>query len=118
MQNRASDGPCIGGGAAAYFWRACLFGCCCCRCLTQHVSPASLLFPLLAHLLQAAQRGQKQSTAGEEDDPLASRYGDPELVQSQEQTGRVWTDVASLTPALAGQAVLVRARVLVPVLVG
>jgi hypothetical protein len=33
------------------------------------------------------------------------------LVQSQEQTGRVWTDVANLTPALAGQAVLVRARV-------
>ena len=32
-------------------------------------------------------------------------------MQSQEQTGRVWTDVANLTPALAGQAVLVRARV-------
>jgi hypothetical protein len=94
------------------FWRRCawLRRRCCRSCLTQPVEPrlsVSLSYPLL----QAAQRGQKQSTAGDEDDPLASRYGDPELVQSQKQTGRVWTDVASLTPALAGQAVLVRARV-------
>lgn len=62
---------------------------------------------------QAAQRGQKQSavTAPEADDPLADRYGDTELVQSAVATGRTWTDVAALAPALAGSSVLVRARV-------
>lgn len=62
---------------------------------------------------QAAQRGQKQAptTEPDADDPLASHYGDTELVQSVAQTGRTWTDVGALTPELAGQAVLVRARV-------
>ncbi|KAI3429721.1 hypothetical protein D9Q98_010037 [Chlorella vulgaris] len=66
-----------------------------------------------AKAARAAQRGQKQSSAlePEADDPLAAHYGDPELVQSQAQTERVWTDVADLTPKLDGQTVLVRARV-------
>ena len=53
-------------------------------------------------LPQAAQRGQKQSAATQPDaeDPLAARYGDTELVQSQAQTERVWTDVAALTAEL------------------
>lgn len=63
--------------------------------------------------MQAAQRGQKQAPATEPDadDPLASHYGDTELVQSAVLTGRAWTDVGALTPELAGQPVLVRARV-------
>lgn len=66
-----------------------------------------------AKAARAAQRGQKQAsvTAPEADDPLADHYGDTELVQSQAQTGRVWSDVSSLTPDRVGQSVLVRARV-------
>lgn len=47
----------------------------------------------------------------DESDPLRDRYGDSEMVQSQAVTGRVWTDVAALTPDRAGQTVLVRGRV-------
>lgn len=59
------------------------------------------------------QRGVKQAaiTQPEADDPLAHKYGDPPMVQSTEQTGRVWTRVDELTPALEGKTVLVRARV-------
>lgn len=66
-----------------------------------------------AKAARAAQRGQKQgaATLPDADDPLAAHYGDTELVQSQGQSARVWTDVAELTPERAGQAVLVRARV-------
>jgi aspartyl-tRNA synthetase len=60
-----------------------------------------------------AQRGVKQAaiTQPEEGDPLADKYGDPPMVQSTEQTGRTWTSVEALSPAMAGQTVLVRARV-------
>ena len=46
-----------------------------------------------------------------EDDPLSANYGDTPLVQSASVTGRVWTRLSALTPALAGQRVLVRGRV-------
>ena len=58
--------------------------------------------------MQAApQRGVKQAaiTQPEEGDPLGAKYGDPPMVQSTEQTGRVWTKVEDLTPALEGQTV-------------
>ncbi|KAI8471261.1 MAG: hypothetical protein J3K34DRAFT_417622 [Monoraphidium minutum] len=60
-----------------------------------------------------ATRGVKAAamTQPEADDPLGHKYGDPPMVQSTEQTGRTWTRVEELTPALAGQTVLVRARV-------
>ena len=63
--------------------------------------------------MQAAARGQKQgsTTQPDADDPLASHYGDSEMVQSVERSGRVWLDVHALGPELAGQTVLVRARV-------
>ncbi|KAL4421624.1 hypothetical protein ABPG75_010915 [Micractinium tetrahymenae] len=66
-----------------------------------------------AKAARAAQRGQKQGSATQpdENDPLADRYGDTELVQSAVVTGRTWTAVSALTPELEGQPVLVRARV-------
>ncbi len=53
------------------------------------------------------QRGVKASaiTQPEADDPLADKYGDPPMVQSTEQTGRVWTKVEALTPELEGKTV-------------
>eukprot|EP00887_Chlorella_sp_A99_P003958 scaffold11.g3958.t1 len=66
-----------------------------------------------AKAARAAQRGQKQavSTEADPDDPLKDHYGDTALVQSAVVSGRAWTDVPALTPALAGQRVLVRGRV-------
>ncbi len=46
-----------------------------------------------------------------EDDPLAGNYGDTPLVQSQEQTGRVWTRLGALDASRAGERVLLRGRV-------
>ena len=39
-------------------------------------------------------------TQPEEGDPLAAKYGDAPMVQSQGQSGRVWTRVEALTPAM------------------
>lgn len=39
-----------------------------------------------------------------------TQFGDLPLIQSTKITNRVWTSVADLTPALAGNTVLVRAR--------
>ncbi|PSC74260.1 aspartate-tRNA cytoplasmic [Micractinium conductrix] len=66
-----------------------------------------------AKAARAAQRGQKQGATAQpdEDDPLADRYGDTELVQSAVLTGRSWTAVGALTPELAGKPLLIRARV-------
>jgi aspartyl/asparaginyl-tRNA synthetase len=73
----------------------------------------------------AAQRGVKQAapTSADPDDPLREKYGDPALVQSAgppQGSGRVWTSIEDLTPALLdgldadaqaqGKPVLVRAR--------
>ncbi|RMZ52373.1 hypothetical protein APUTEX25_000648, partial [Auxenochlorella protothecoides] len=62
---------------------------------------------------KAASRGQKQASVTEADpnDPLASQYGDVELVQSQTISGNVWTKVEKLDPSIEGTTVLVRARV-------
>jgi hypothetical protein len=53
------------------------------------------------------QRGVKQAaiTQPEADDPVGHKYGDPPMVQSTEQTGRKWTKVEDLTPAMEGQTV-------------
>ena len=97
----AAAAACVGGCAAQLFraWRGPWP-------LMSGVTPATTSPP------QAAQRGQKQSVATQPDadDPLAAHCGDTELVQSAAQTGRVWTDVGQLLPGLAGQTVLVRAR--------
>ncbi|CAD7699370.1 unnamed protein product [Ostreobium quekettii] len=62
---------------------------------------------------KAAARAAKAEapTQADPDDPLASRYGDSELIQSRSITGRVWTDVGSLGGDSVGKSVLVRARV-------
>lgn len=57
-----------------------------------------------------AARAGKQAVVVD-DDPLASQYGDSQLVQSQCITGRVWTRLQQITPDRAGQTVLVRGRV-------
>ena len=56
---------------------------------------------------QAAARGKKQGDVTEADpaDPLASQYGDYEMVQSVSQSGKTWTDVAQLVPELDGKEV-------------
>lgn len=63
-------------------------------------------------LIQAAEAARKLAllTKPDPDDPLKDHYGDPEMVQSRTVTDRVWTDVAALTPELAGSEVTVRAR--------
>lgn len=38
-------------------------------------------------------------------------FGAYPLIQSQRQTGRVWTEIKDLTPDLDGKEVLVRSRV-------
>eukprot|EP00877_Chromochloris_zofingiensis_P010012 jgi/Chrzof1/5264/Cz15g19140.t1 len=62
---------------------------------------------------RAQQRGVKQSATAQpdEDDPLKDKYGDAPRVQSQEQTGRTWTAVRDMTPALENKQVLIRGRV-------
>ena len=62
---------------------------------------------------QAAETARKLAliTKSDPDDPLKDRYGDTVMVQSQTITGRQWTDVSNLTSEIAGQTVLVRARV-------
>ncbi|KAG2492339.1 hypothetical protein HYH03_009289 [Edaphochlamys debaryana] len=62
---------------------------------------------------RAAQRGVKAAimTQPEADDPLKDAYGDYPMVQSQGQTGRKWTHVEDLSPALVDQKVLVRGRI-------
>jgi hypothetical protein len=58
-----------------------------------------------------AARAGKATAAVVEDDPLSGNYGDTPLVQSQAVTARVWTRLAALSDAHAGQRVLVRGRV-------
>ena len=56
---------------------------------------------------RSAQRGQKAVvlTSPEEGDALAEFYGDSPLVQSQEQSGSVWTKVQDINSSLEGQSV-------------
>ncbi len=57
--------------------------------------------------VQAAQRGVKAAimTQPDPEDPLKEHYGDYGMIQSQGQSGRVWTKVESLSPALSEQKV-------------
>ncbi|PNH06255.1 Aspartate--tRNA ligase, cytoplasmic [Tetrabaena socialis] len=59
------------------------------------------------------QRGVKAAvmTQPDADDPLREQYGDYPLVQSQGQSGRVWTRVDALNSELNGQKVLIRGRI-------
>lgn len=54
-----------------------------------------------------AQRGQKAAilTAPDPSDPHGSHYGDAKIVQSQERTNTVWSDIAGLSKEKAGQEV-------------
>lgn len=57
--------------------------------------------------MQAAQRGKPAvSTEADVNDPLKGQYGDAELVQSKAISGKVWTRVDHLTPALADKKVI------------
>ncbi|EFJ52967.1 hypothetical protein VOLCADRAFT_72624 [Volvox carteri f. nagariensis] len=62
---------------------------------------------------RAQQRGVKAAvmTQPDPEDPLREQYGDYPMVQSREQSSRVWTKVESLGKDLSEQKVLVRARV-------
>ena len=49
-------------------------------------------------------------TQPDPEDPLKEMYCDPPMVQSRERTNRVWTPVGQVNSTLAGQKILVRAR--------
>lgn len=54
-----------------------------------------------------AQRGQKAAilTAPDPSDPHGAYYGDAKIIQSQERTDAVWSDIISLSKEKAGQEV-------------
>lgn len=54
--------------------------------------------------MQAAARA-KEEAAKDADDPLQHKYGDLPLIQSQQQSGRTWTEISQLTDTLEGQTV-------------
>lgn len=54
--------------------------------------------------VQAAAHTQAEA-AKEAVDPLGHKYGNLPLIQSQQQTGRVWTDIEDLADSLEGQTV-------------
>lgn len=56
-----------------------------------------------------AQRGQKAATmtAPDPSDPHGSHYGDAKIIQSQERTDAVWSDIAGLSKEKAGQEVCI-----------
>jgi len=56
---------------------------------------------------QAAARGQKQAapTQPDENDPLKDKYGDTQLIQSQNISKRKWTRVEVLDKSLENQQV-------------
>jgi aspartyl-tRNA synthetase len=62
---------------------------------------------------KAAEAARKLAALTQPDpnDPLKDKYGDIPMVQSQEVSGRVWTDVSALAPDLKDKEVLLRARV-------
>lgn len=62
---------------------------------------------------KSAMRGVKQAvmTAPEPDDPLASKYGDLEMVQSKTFGTQTYTRIDKLDESLVGSKVLVRSRV-------
>ena len=54
-----------------------------------------------------AQRGQKAAilTAPDPSDPHGAFYGDAKIIQSQERTDAVWSDIMGLSKEKAGQEV-------------
>ncbi|KAK9867718.1 hypothetical protein WJX84_001068 [Apatococcus fuscideae] len=59
----------------------------------------------------ASRQKAEVPTQSDPSDPLHEKYGDPPLIQSRAVTGRKWTNILSLTPALADQEVLVRGNI-------
>ncbi|KAK9868673.1 hypothetical protein WJX84_003198 [Apatococcus fuscideae] len=59
----------------------------------------------------ASRQKAEVPTQSDPSDPLHEKYGDPPRIQSRAVTGRKWTNIISLTPALADQAVLVRGNI-------
>lgn len=60
---------------------------------------------------RAAALEEKMAALSAVEDPLADRYGDAELVQSQKKTGRTWTRVDELDGSLVEKEVLLRGRI-------
>ena len=75
-------------------------------CLKSVISDCNIL------ILQAAEAAKKLAltTQPDPDDPLKDMYGDPPMVQSRERTGKSWTPVSDVNASLAGEKVLIRAR--------
>ncbi|KAJ2847161.1 aspartate--tRNA ligase dps1 [Coemansia erecta] len=57
---------------------------------------------------EAAERAAREDAEG---DCAADKYGRAEINMSQKQTNTVWTEVKSLSTAMAGQTVNIQARV-------
>ena len=57
--------------------------------------------------VQAAEQAARLAalTQSDPNDPLRQQYGDSPLIQSRSVTGRKWTAIDKLTPALEGQKV-------------
>ena len=57
--------------------------------------------------LQAVEQAARLAalTQSDPNDPLRQQYGDSPLIQSRSVTGRKWTAIDKLTPALEGQKV-------------
>ena len=47
--------------------------------------------------MQVAARAKAAGESKAEDDPLKHKYGDLPLIQSQKQTGRVWTEISKFS---------------------
>ena len=75
----------------------------CCRPLATSCSCR----PIPGVELQAAEQAARLAalTQSDPNDPLRQQYGDSPLIQSRSVTGRKWTAIDKLTPALEGQEV-------------
>ncbi|CAD8063457.1 unnamed protein product [Paramecium primaurelia] len=60
---------------------------------------------------QNAQEQQQQQQQVQEEDNCVGRYGDLNLIQSQERTNRKWIKVGDVDQTLVNQVILVRARI-------
>ena len=60
---------------------------------------------------RAAALAAKMEAMASAPDPLAHRYGDAEMVQSKEKTGRTWTRADALDASFVNREVLIRGRI-------
>ncbi len=60
---------------------------------------------------RAAALAAKMEAMASAPDPLAHRYGDAEMVQSKEKTGRAWTRADALDASFVNREVLIRGRI-------